>query len=288
MKPSVRTVIVISLVVIAAVAAIVAVTSSGKDRDAKYEKALALMDDGKLTEAYTLFAELYGYRDSARYATELFEKTQLEEIKYVEQGDIFSFGRYEQNNNTADGEEEIEWLVLEKRGDSAFVVSRYALDCQMFDTPNGTGDWETSSIRRWLNRSFFLYSFNEVEQLFIEETFAENDGGKPYETSDRIFLLSVSEVKKYMKENPDRACEATAYAEAAGAHVKQAKVYDRYYHAVETPPTCHWWLRSPGESGNTAACVYADGQINEAGNAVSDDYRAVRPAMWIRFKTAEQ
>ena len=59
-------------------------------------------------------------------------------IKSVNVGDYITFGTYEQDNNTSNGKEDIEWLVLAnnlwKGKHRILVISRFALDCQIFDS----------------------------------------------------------------------------------------------------------------------------------------------------------
>ncbi len=48
-------------------------------------------------------------------------------------GDIVNFGHYEQDGNTANGKEEIEWEVLKVESDRMLVISKYALDCKKYN-----------------------------------------------------------------------------------------------------------------------------------------------------------
>lgn len=285
MKTSVK-IAMASIIAVIAAALIISVFFSGNKKDADYEKALALYGKGDTEGAYEYFSSLYGYKDSAEYAEKIFANTKIASVRFVEAGDILTFGRYEQDNDEKNGAEEIEWIVLEKRGESALVLSRYALDSMAFDPPGGGNDWEQSSVRRWLNRSFLLFSFDPCEQARIEETVLY-ENGEPYKEADCIFLLSVEDVNKYMKENADRACEATKYAIAMGAHTDESHLYDRYNHEIEAPPRCHWWLRTPGKTEGTVISIYSSGKINSDGNQPDDDYRSVRPAMWIDLRMPE-
>lgn len=84
-------------------------------------------------------------------------------------------------------------------------------------------------------------------------------------TNYKVFLLSISEVNKYLKLNASRRCSATAYAKAQGS--------DFY--------SSWWWLRSPGIDSAWAALVYCyDGSIDYSGIGVHNGF-AVRPALWI-------
>lgn len=102
--------------------------------DQKYSNAVSLMEKGSYNEAITAFKALDGYKESAekikKCAKAAKYNSQSATLKNLSVGDIIKFGVYEQDNNTDNGEEEIEWLVLEVSGGKALVVSNKAIDCQ--------------------------------------------------------------------------------------------------------------------------------------------------------------
>ena len=180
------------------------------------------------------------------------------------------FGRYPQASKNENAL--IEWLVLKNDGSKALLISKYALDCQRYNTSGTDVTWETCTLRRWLNGSFINSAFSAEEQKQILHTTVTVDRS-PYRTNpgnntkDRVFLLSIAEAQKYFGSKSVRQCQGTVYCFAQGAY----KVGDGY---------CLWRLRSPGSSGCTAY-VYNDGSINEYGYPVDEGTIAVRPALWI-------
>ena len=54
-------------------------------------------------------------------------------------GQTFKLGEYEQDNNTGNGTEPIEWQVLAVKGDRALVISRYVLDARPIIMPEIPG-----------------------------------------------------------------------------------------------------------------------------------------------------
>lgn len=185
-----------------------------------------------------------------------------------------AFGRYPQASKNENAL--IEWLVLKNDGSKALLISKYALDCQRYNTSGTDVTWETCTLRRWLNGSFINSAFSAEEQKQILHTTVTVDRS-PYRTNpgnntkDRVFLLSIAEAQKYFGSDSARQCQGTAYCFAQGAY----KVGDGY---------CLWWLRSPGSSGCTAY-VYNGGSINEYGYPVDNGTIAiaVRPALWINL-----
>ena len=52
----------------------------------------------------------------------------IKKLPNVSVGDYVIFGTYEQDYNTENGPEPIEWLVLDKKEGKALVLSKYCLD----------------------------------------------------------------------------------------------------------------------------------------------------------------
>lgn len=185
-----------------------------------------------------------------------------------------TFGGYEQDNDTSNGAEPIEWLMLAKEEGRALVVSKYALDCKSYNESSGTVLWEESSLRDWLNNDFYYAAFGDDEKPRILLTDNENKGtakgtGDGDHTEDRVFLLSVDELEAYFEPAERRACQATEYATAQGANKH------------ESSGNCMWWLRSSGYSTIYASYISYGGRIDTTGCEVDDEDMAVRPAMWV-------
>ena len=192
-------------------------------------------------------------------------------------GDTVFFGHYEQDNDTSNGAEQIEWIVLAKEDGKALVISKYALDCQPYNEEYASVTWEESDIRAWLNDDFYNTAFSESERSEIETTYVVNDDNAEYgtdggnDTSDKIFLLSIAEAEEYFSSDEARECEPTKYAVAEGAYENSDN------------GNCWWWLRSPGYDANSAAFIYTSGDVDALGNCVDDGNYAVRPALWINL-----
>ena len=205
------------------------------------------------------------------------DKDKDEDNYYV--GDYITFGTYEQDNDTSNGKEDIEWLVLDKRNDRILVISKYALDCQAYNEEYEDITWEDCTLRSWLNDEFLCSAFSEYERAMIPTVTVEAhanplyDTDPGYDTQDKVFLLSIDEANEYFDSYEERICNATEYAEAQG-------VYTWEYDSTNMR-SCWWWLRSPGFSQSFAACVDFDGIVNYDGGSVNGVDVAVRPAIWI-------
>ena len=197
----------------------------------------------------------------------------VDSLKNIKVGNYITFGKYEQDNITSNGKEDIEWLVLEVKDGKALVISKYALDCKPYNTIDTDVTWETCTLRKWLNNDFINAAFSADEKALIptvtvpaDSFFSVVDTNPGNATQDQVFLLSDTEAYKYFSSDSARQCEPTAFAVAKGAW--------------ESDSDFCWWLRSPGFGQACAAVVYDWGET-DGGTSVDGDDCAVRPALWI-------
>lgn len=202
-----------------------------------------------------------------------------------EVNDIVILGGYEQDNNWANGQESIQWIVLDVQGDYALLLSRYALDAYPYHSEWEDITWEDSDIRQWLNYDFFFTAFSGPEQNVIMTTNVNNSkshGYSGYSTSggkntlDQIFLLSYAEVEYYFYNEQSRVCQSTHYA-AAQAKEQISNAYNG------TQGYCWWWLRSPGDNPKSAMTIFSDGEHKL--DVVENPTGCVRPAMWVNLES---
>ena len=242
----------------------------------KYNDAIALMNAGNVVEAYEALVALDGYKDSADKANSIYEQYLVEKLKVAKAGDYVFFGEYEQDNNISNGKEDVEWLVLEVKDGKALVISKYALDCKLYNTSYKDVTWETCILRKWLSNDFLGSAFSAEEKAMIPTVTVSADKNPDYSTNpgnatqDQVFLLSITEANKYFSSDSARQCKPTDYAVANGARKSDSGF-------------CWWWLRSPGINQNIAADVYSNGEVYEHGYSVNNDANAVRPALWINL-----
>ncbi len=240
-----------------------------KALEAKYCRAIQLDEQEDYEEAYNLFVELGDYKDSKEQSSN--EKYQWYICK---KGDIIIFGSYEQDNNTYSGKEPIEWVVLDKTEDKVLLISKYALDCKPFDNDEYAYTWENCFLRSWLKDSFFNTAFSYEEQTKILATMNENkDVYAPYldgnPTEDKVFVLTVKEVEKYLDDDLKQA-EATEFVR----NISTAYIGDNGCAA--------WWTRNQHDE-EKAIYVHVDGSTDNK-VVVDNDQVCVRPAMWVSIE----
>ena len=204
------------------------------------------------------------------------EMPPMPEPESLSVGDEVFFGRFPLQLTLE--KEPLPWIVLAKEEDRALLLSREiiaSLECDYLRKKILQKEtWETAQIRQWLNDEFLHFAFSPEEQQRIEEVTLTNPNNKKYhkkggpDTVDRVFLLSVEELLRFIPEERERRCGKTPYAE------KQIQKTNRI-------PV--WMTRTPGNgSWGKPAAVDGWGDINYAGNS-SGDY-TLRPAIWIRLK----
>ena len=254
--------------------------ASDKVDEVQLMKAENLYSQKKFAEALDI---LKGYEDQADRVSQIKEEL----IHNAKVGDTIIFGQYEQDGSSADGREFIEWLVLDKNDNALFVITKDALELQKFSLTEDASYWEISFVRSFLNRRFPDNAFNNENPNRVMETTITNyrlanaddayadivsvewsdQDMVSYETTDKLFLLSIEELNQYLSAN-DRLAKASYYLVSQGASTSAAG-------------NCDWWLRSPGNEEISSAYVKgADGEVSSSMNPISN---CVRPAMWLRI-----
>ena len=197
-------------------------------------------------------------------------------------GDLLSFGMYEQDNNKDNGNEPIEWLVLDRNDNSVMLLSKYALASKQFHEKHEISNWQNCDLRIWLNNYFYSVAFSTAEQNAVLNTVVDNSASQNNpiwchyicdNTVDKVYLLSYQEVMSYFNTDESRQCGTTASIRPeSNASIMQDEQH------------CFWWLRSPGKSTNDEAFVNLLGSVYY-GNTLRDV--CVRPVIWVDLSKAE-
>lgn len=190
------------------------------------------------------------------------------------------FGKYEQDNDSTNGFESIEWIVLDVVDGRALLLSRFALDKQPYnDTEDAFAEttWATCTLRTWLNTDFYGHAFSDNEKTLIINTQLDNSnsdgwgvaGGK--DTNDKVFLLSYGEGRHYLYNNDNMIAIATKFTKSLNPFLTRNGA-------------TKWWLRSPAQALNGAATgqIYGGGEWKEYAFCNFEN-ATVRPAIWVEI-----
>ncbi len=189
----------------------------------------------------------------------------------IKAGDTVTFGSYEQDNDQTNGKEPIEWVVMEVEGGDAMLLSRYVLDILAYNDGNMKTSWKNSSLRRWLNSTFYDEAFTaeEKEQLIIKELETKYDEGT---TADPVTLMTCPDALRIFENHKARQGVGTPYAKAKGLY--QSKKYKGF---------THWWTRNPSwESYNKASYVAASGGTMKCGAPLTNKNFGIRPLIYLK------
>ncbi len=233
-------------------------------KEMKYRLAVKLRETGYYDDAAALFWGLGDYSDAAFQMTET-ENARRRDLK---QGDMITLGGWTQGKN---GDyEPLEWVVLKRDGERALVTTVYLVDFMQY----GALTWKDSSVRSWLNGTFFDGAFTAAEKGAVAEvTLTDSDGN---ETSDKVFVLSSDEAFGYLTRETLR----TDYSEWGEVKLKEAvkptlAPGESYASWFGDP----YWLRDIGDELRVC-CVDSMGGF--ASDTMYNEERiGVRPAMWI-------
>ena len=192
--------------------------------------------------------------------------------------------------------EPLSWVILSKNEETntALVVCERIIDAQAYQDGAAeayANNYAYSTIRKWLNETFYNTAFNTAEKASIISTLVDNSPKSTgYATSDyacdntkdNVFLLSVAEsVEKnygfsesFHEYDSLRRKKTTDYAKAQGAYTSTS---------TDSLGNGWWWLRSPrNDNALNARGVYYDGYVS-GNRAVNRTDCGVVPAIYIKL-----
>lgn len=254
-------------------------------QNVRYQEAVWHYDSGNYAYAYLCFSEMKDYapetgRSVSDYLADEKVIAGADDTLFMVPGNTVVFGKYEQDNNMSNGQEPIEWIVLDCDGAKSLLRTRYAIDTCHDDLVDYR--WAQSDCRAWLNSGFLADAFSADEQSAILTTKLSNsietahpkfgaDGGE--DTEDRVFLLSYQEAVRYLGEKPKEP-RCTDYAQKARGIAAGSKSCDSLLRSVNIVTNV---------SKNTQEI--AEAYINWGGlytaNATVPKHVCVQPVIWV-------
>ncbi len=182
--------------------------------------------------------------------------------------------------------EPIKWLIVEESNGKATLVADLILDSQQYD-PAGSNNYAESTIRAWLNETFYNTAFNELQQSIIQTVEVDNSAASTgyssnqyacENTTDKIFLMSYVEATTWFTRNSAREKQGSDYAKSQGLWVSTSSSF---------LGNGLYWLRSPrSDSGSGARVVGSDGIFKYY--SVRNTFIGVLPALVIELDESEE
>lgn len=227
-----------------------------------YGQGRRSMENGEFAEAVEAFSAAGDYEDSRALIAECAAAL----MKDPQPGDPVFFGSYEQDRNTEDGAEPMQWRVLARNGERVLLLSEYVLDEQLQFGSNGY--WDKCELRQWLNTAFYDAAFSGAEKASIQNMRTSDL------TEDGVFLLSREEAEGLLPKPEDRIA------------------HERFFGGEQS-----WWLRSV-DTGTIAGRCY--GLVTSGGDFwdheryasllphQKEEFFAVRPAVCLSLSGAPE
>ena len=209
--------------------------------------------------------------------------TQFVTVDVADEGNYMKFGKYD-------------YLVLKKDPSTgkALLTSKEGVSTKPYSekVDYGAGvTWAQSTLRMYLNDAFFNNEggFSNTEKEAIYKTIVKPDDNQSIKggaaTTDKIFILSKSELESYFNSNEMRELKASSQALGEGAYVCPVEEQGTNKKIGNTV----YWVRTPGNMNTKAMVVNSNGSIAEDGVNVTgpdniDGVKGkvcVRPALWV-------
>ena len=247
-KMSVKNGIIAAAAVAAVVALVLVITLVLVPRN-EYLLAEEMLASGQEGKALEAFLELGDYGDSQARAEQLLEKNSALCFALTHVGGTVTYGTYEQDGDTSNGPEPIEWIVVAKEDDRVLALSKHILDAKQYHMYEDKVLWKTASANKWLDLDFAQEAFSTENRAAVESA----------------GLLSGEDLLRLNRGSV--AAEATTYAKAAGLTGNA------------------WWLRENDtyNGGMTASVVANDGST---GTAQITEVIGIRPSIWVLTDSA--
>ena len=194
-------------------------------------------------------------------------------------GNTITIGKYEQDNNTSNGAESIEWIVVENTGNKALLLSKSVLEYIPFDSTSKDRAYKDTTLRAWLIGDFYNNAFTDDEKSSIIESNIVAFGNSYEKVGDtnKVFILSYYE-----------------YAAILAKNIDLIPTFSEYVKAKKSKSPNLVWLRDlkTGRDGE-GRCFYSvsdelsfeDPNINDYALCASpNSSQCVRPAMWVSLE----
>ena len=186
------------------------------------------------------------------------------------------YGEFEQDGDTSNGPEPVEWIIYYKGKENVYMVSRYILDSIRFSQSSGSTGFNGSYLDRWLEGDQYAFknqAFSNIEQSLLAEQELDPPKNEMYPRTKQAGMLyrdvavfSVNELIDYLPWEFYQA-SATPYALQKGLR--------------EQDGFSPWWTRTLGKTEKYACVVTPEGDFDYEGELITKDDIGVRPVIAI-------
>lgn len=257
-----------------------------------YQQEVTAILDGAIRLEKERHAKAVTEQESGQACDTDGQKVKINET--IERGRTVCFGKYA--NPEFSDPETLHWDVVDVREDKALLVSSEILAVSKYCLYQDDISWKNSMVRRFLNEEFLENAFTEQERDAILTTRIPTSDNPDYcvrteeGTEDKIFILSVEEVLKYL--NPDKPedierkehefyGEEQRWYKMNTAFVDKEPSMDVYYEKdLDLLESCPWWLRTPGKENTYISTIDCAARVDVCGEEVENEL-GICPALWV-------
>lgn len=232
----------------------------------RYQQGVKYMEEAQYDDAFLVFSSLKDYSDSKSKADEAKALRDIHPFS-ASIGSVVKFGKTEQDGNTSNGPEDIQWRILAKEGDSILVISCNVIDWRVYDSDQSNGvNFGSSELCAYLNGSFLSNSFSDSEKSHI---------------IDGITILDKDSISKYVDKS---------YMKASGTTYALSLRKSTGPGSTGTSGAMPWcvntnvtgYMASSGYNDWHCMVVTENGSMSQfAGGSAITNPIGIRPAMWV-------
>lgn len=199
-------------------------------------------------------------------------------------GSVVSLGKYEQDNDTQNGEEDIDWVVISSNEDGITLMSKYCIESKPYNDAEigAQTSWTDCSIRKWLNHDFYESAFEDEEKALLTSFNYEG-------TDDKVILINEEIINEVWPDYGIKTVEMTFNESNQGIMMKTTSdkdyeplmaKYTEYakevaissgsytdYESIEKESgenACFWWTSISGADSSHVVEVFPTGGAIEA------------------------
>ena len=247
--------------------------------------------------------ELINRLKTMKMASSCDTRTGVEELETVK------FGSYQQYKDQYEiyNKESVEWILLYRDNDNAYLMSKYVLDSLPYNTEKPVfergayiydsnihgmaSDWKYSTLRKWMNETMYNELFSDEEKGLINTTYLDNTYVKDYEhyviagnhTEDKIYILNEEELFHFLgkggidvEESKLKATKGTDYA--IKFRDLNTNTQNNWYKGFSD-----YWIRNVQITESDLSVIRANGRFNSKVNIYDKRY-GIRPCITIKLK----
>ncbi len=227
---------------------------------------------------------------------------------YMVSGDCILLGTCEQDNNSDNGKEQIEWEVLGENDNGVLLLSKYILYFTQYNEDDTSVTWETSSLRNscfeFFNDNFAPGSRLRTNEVTLKNVDLVNDRGirekEENDTQDMMFCLSYDEICDYFRLSSDGYNQALMASPTESAKARLRAPYNYISRVISEADymekysgygydsdcigreVCPWLLRTVFHGGAVQAkAIDGDGCSGLLASVNGSYLCGVRPALYI-------